>query len=357
MNEEGWSRFENSLASSWDSFVLEHPWGRFSHLSGFKKTVEAVYGLEAHYWLYRHRGRLQAVFPSFFHQSLIYGKRLLSQPFSEYGGLLFSPDLNLQEKQKILAEFPAVIARNREKRPFDYVEIRCFPDGQEFVESLFKKENLYSYGILPLRKDMNLWSGVDRSVRKNIKKAGRSGLKLEEGKSAEDVARKFYPLHLKSMKRLSSPPHPLAYFLTLHKNLEKHMKLWLARFGDATISALLGWAVGKSVHITDIASDEKYFSLRGNDFLHFELIRWAMANDFDCFDFGPIRYPGQEQYKKKWGIELHEYSCFYLPIRKYKKPLSGRSFPVKLGSFLWKSLIPGPLASKAGKYLRKELSI
>jgi hypothetical protein len=357
MNEQGWSRFANSLASSWDTFVLEHPRGRFSQLVGFKKTVEAVYGLEAHYWLYSQRGRLEAVFPSFFHKSLIYGKRLLSQPFSEYGGLLFSPDLDRTEKQKILTELPAVIARIREKRPFDYVEVRCFSDGQGLERSLFKKESLYSYGILPLRKNMNLWSEVDRSVRKNINKAGRYGLKLEEGKSTEDVGSKFYPLHLKSMKRLGSPPHPLAYFLALHKNLEKHMKLWLARFGDAYISALLGWAVGKSVHITDIASDEKYFSLRGNDFLHFELLRWALANDFDWFDFGPVRYPGQVQYKKKWGIELHEYSCFYLPIRKYKRPLSDRSFPLKQGAFLWKTLIPGPLASKAGKYLRKELSI
>ncbi len=357
MNEEGWKRFENSLENSWDSFVLNHPRGRLSHLIGFKKTVETVYGLEAHYWLYSRRGRLQAVFPSFFHQSLIYGKRLLSQPFSEYGGLLFSPGLDMPEKQKILTEFPAVIAGSREKRPFDYVEVRCFPDSQGLEASLFKKESLYSYGILPLRKNMNLWSWVNRSVRKNIKKASRCGLKLEEGRSAEDIASKFYPLHLKSMKRLGSPPHPLAYFLTLRKNLEKHLKLWQARFGDTTISALLGWAVGQSVHITDIASDEKYFSLRGNDFLHFELLRWAMANDFNCFDFGPVRYPGQEQYKKKWGLELHEYSCFYLPIRKYKKPLSDRSYPLKLGSFLWKTLIPGSVAAKAGKYLRKELSI
>jgi hypothetical protein len=357
MNEEGWSRFENSLTSSWDNFVIMHPRGRFSYLIGFKKTVEAVYGLEPDYWLYSVRGHLQAVFPSFFHQSLIYGKRLLSQPFSEYGGLLFSPDLDRLEKQKILTKFPAVIARSREKRPFDYVEVRCFADGQGLEKSLFKKESLYSYGILPLRKNMNLWGGVDRSVRKNIKKAGRWGLKLEEGKSAEDIASKFYPLHLKSMKRLGSPPHPLTYFLSLHKNLEKHMKLWLAKFGDTTISALLGWAVGQSVHITDIASDEKYFSLRGNDFLHFELLQWAVANDFGWFDFGPVRYPGQEQYKKKWGIELHEYSCFYLPIRKYKKPLSDRSFPLKLGSFLWKTLIPESVALKMGKYLRKGLSI
>ncbi len=357
MNEEGWSRFENSQEDSWDIFILKHPWGRFSHLIGFKKTVEAVYGLEARYWLYRRLGRIQAVFPSFLHHSLFYGKRLLSQPFSEYGGLLFSPDLDRQERQRILNEFPAVVTRTGEERSFDYVEMRCFADSQGIETSLFKKEILYSYGILPLKKNMNLWGEVDRSVRKNIKKAGRYGLKIEEGKSAEDIISKFYPLHLRSMRRLGSPPHPLAYFLNLHKHLGKHLKLWLARFGDTTISALLGWAVGSSVHITDIASDERYFPLRGNDFLHFELLQWAAVNGFSLFDFGPVRYPGQEQFKKKWSIELRDYSCFYFPIQKYRKPLSDRSYPVKLGSFLWKMLVPGPLASKAGKYLRKELSI
>lgn len=357
MTQEGWVSYEDHLENLWDEFVKKHPHGRFIHLTGFKKTVESVYKLRPNYWVYSQSGEIKALFPSFFHKSILYGKRLVSQPFSEYGGILFSPNLEAGQKLDILAEFPSVIERSKERGHFDYVEMRCFPDFQGLDCGLLKKESLYSYGTLRLDKDFKLWNHVDYSVRKNIKKALSSNLKFEVGTAAEEISKIFYPLHLQSLKRLGSPPHPLAYFLTLQKNLKDHMMIFIARREETSVSALLGWTVGNSVHITDIASDEKYFPLRGNDFLHFEFIQWAISHNYKCFDFGPVRYPGQMRYKKKWGIELHEYSYFYIPLRKMKRPLSDRSFLGRTASSVWKLLFPRSMAAKAGKFLRRQLSI
>jgi len=357
MEQNGWVECEAAFESAWDGFVEAHPRGRFSYLAGFKKTVETVYGLEPNYWLYSRSGQILAVFPSFFHSGLIYGKRLVSQPFSEYGGLLFAPHLEAREKRALLDEFPSVIEKSRRKRRFGYVEFRCFSDAEGTETALFKKMSLFSYGILRLHPGFNLWRKADRSARKNLKRAWTHGLTLKEGKEEAALREIFYPLYLKTLKRLGSPPHPLPYFLTLRKNLKDRMKLFLARLDDVYVSALLGWAVGKSVHITDIASDERYFFARANDFLHFELIQWAIANDFRCFDFGPVRYPGQRQYKKKWGVELLEYAYYYFPKDRFRKPFSDRSLPARLASSCWKTLVPRGLASRAGKYLRKELSL
>jgi hypothetical protein len=357
IKQEGWIPYEDHLGSLWDAFVKEHPHGRFIHLTGFKRTVEAVYKLRPNYWIYSKRGEIKALFPSFFHRSILYGKRLVSQPFSEYGGILFSRGLEACQKLDILAEFPAVIEKSKKKGSFDYVEMRCFPDFEGLDCDLIKKESLYFYGTLCLNKSLNLWGLVDYSVRKNIKRALSYNLKLQVGGSEDEIRQIFYPLHLKSLQRLGSPPHPLAYFLTLQKNLKDHLTIFIARHGEIPISALLGWTVGSSVHITDIASDERYFPLRGNDFLHFEFIKWAIFQDYRTFDFGPVRYPGQMRYKKKWGIELHEYSCFYIPLRKIKKPLSDRSFLGRTASSVWKLLFPRSIAAKAGKFLRRELSI
>jgi CelD/BcsL family acetyltransferase involved in cellulose biosynthesis len=356
MRPQGWIPYEESKATAWDAFVVGHPRGRFIHLTGFKRTVEDIYGLKSNYWLFVRGETTRAVFPSFFHRGLLYGRRVVSQPFSEYGGVLFALESGPEEKRDILSEFSTVIEKSREKKKLDYLEIRCFSDLEGTETDLFQKTTLYESALLPLSRGMRLSDHVEYSVRKNVRKAKTSGLGLRILQSREDLIRVFYPLHLRSLRRLGSPPHPLAYFLSLQQNLKEHLRLFTAWMGQRPVAALLGWVVGDSVQITDIASDERFFPYRANDFLHFEFIEWAIARGCRRFDFGPVRYAGQRQYKKKWGVELHEYAYYYVPFRKPKRPLSDQSRLARTASALWRFL-PAGAAAKFGRCLRRELAI
>jgi CelD/BcsL family acetyltransferase involved in cellulose biosynthesis len=134
------------------------------------------------------------------------------------------------------------------------------------------------------------------------------------------------------------------------------MRISTAWLGDRPIGALLGWVVGRSVQITDIASDERFFAYRAADLLPFELIDWAIGRGFSVFDFGPVRYEGQRRYKKKWGVELHEYAHYCFPARKGRGPLSDQTLPMRAMRSLWR-YVPSGLAAKVGRRLRKELAI
>ncbi len=355
MDCEGWIPYSDPLGESWDRFVTSHPSGRFIHLRGFKRTVETVYGMRPEYWLHIRSGRIQAVFPCFHHRSLLLGNRLVSQPFSEYGGILFSSGLNRDGRMELLDAWKETVEAIRDRQPFAHLEIRCFPDLMAGEGGFLEKASLHEYAILPLQRTLDLEKRVDHSVRKNIRRARESGLRVEAGNNERTVRELFYPLHLRSLKRLGSPPHPLAYFLELSRNLPDHLRILVASKGEIPVSALLGWTVGESVQITDIASDERFFPLRANDLLHYEFIRWAIEQGFRSFDFGPVRYPGQRQYKKKWGLEFHEYCHYYFPRRGRRRPLSDGNRWVRAGSAVWRSLVPPRLAARTGKYLRREL--
>jgi hypothetical protein len=356
MKQEGWIPYEDRLAADWDDFVRNHARGRFIHLLGFKRTVEAVYKLKPNYWLFWERDRIRAIFPSFFHRGLIYGKRIVSQPFSEYGGILFASALEKDGRRSIMREFSSVIEKSKRAGAARYVEIRCFPDLEDLEAENFRRVHLYEYGLLPLRQGLNLMEVISYSVKKTIRQARARGLELRLAESEDEIREVYYPLHLRSLKRLGSPPHPLAYFLTLRRSLQEHLKIFIARHESRPLAALLGWAVGESVQITENVSDERYFSMRANDLLHFHFINWAIDNGFRWFDFGPVRYPGQRQYKKKWGVELHDYSYYYAPAAEKRRPLSERSPAAWAGSFIWK-ILPLRLTASTGKYLRRQLSI
>jgi hypothetical protein len=312
--------------------------------------------LRADYWLVREKGGIRAVLPSFFHRACLTGRKLISQPFSEYGGILFAPDAEPGERRAILTGLPLVFERSRERERPAYLEIRGFPDLGEGETEMFQKIRLHERAVLPLDPALKLWDKVDYSVRKNVRKARTSGLEIRPLRTPEDIRKVFYPLHLRSLKRLGSPPHPLAYFLKLNENFGDKMRMSTAWLGEKPIGALVGWIVGRSVQITDIASDERYFPYRASDFLHFELIDWAIGRGFRMFDFGPVRYEGQRRYKMKWGVALHEYAHYCFPSRKGREPLSDQTRAARAARALWR-YIPSGLAAKIGRRLRRELAI
>ena len=356
MSTPDWIPYAESAGPDWDAFVDAHPHGRFIHLSGFKKAVEEVYRLRANYWLVREEGEIRAVFPSFFHRACLTGRKLISQPFSEYGGVLFAPDAEPSERRAVLSGLPLVFERSRKAERPAYLEIRGFPDLGEGETEFFQKIRLHERAVLRLDPSLRLQNIVAYSVRKNVRKALASGLELRLLKTPADIRGILYPLHLRSLKRLGSPPHPAAYFLALRRNLGDRMRISTAWLGGRPVAALVGWVVGRSVQITDIASDERFFSYRAADLLHYDLIDWAIGQGFRLFDFGPVRYEGQRRYKMKWGAELHPYFHYCLPARTGRGPLSDRTLPVRAARSLWR-FVPSRLAAKIGRRLRRELAI
>jgi CelD/BcsL family acetyltransferase involved in cellulose biosynthesis len=356
MSTPAWIPWNEPDAPDWDAFVEAHPHGRFIHLTGFKRTVEDVYGLRANYWLVREGGRLRAVFPSFFHRAWSTGKKLISQPFSEYGGILFAADASPAERRAILSGLPGVVEESRTRGRLAYLEFRGFPDLAEPEKGMFQEVGICERAVLPLGPGFRLADRVDYSVRKNVRRARSSGVEVRLLKTQDDLRRIFYPLHLRSLKRLGSPPHPADYFLSHGKNLAGRMRVLAAWLGGRPVGALLGWVVGTSVQITDIATDERFFACRAADLLHYELIEWAAGDGFRVFDFGPVRYEGQRRYKLKWGVELHGYAHYCYPARTGRGPLSDQTAAARAARAVWR-FVPSALAARLGRPLRRELAI
>ncbi len=347
-----WLFFNEEIENEWDRFVEEQEDSRFIHLIGFKRVIERVYKFEPFYLYFKKGNEIFAVFSSFIQNSILTGRKIVSQPFSEYGGLVFSKFIKNEEKIEILDELFSILKDTLRKKNIKGLEIRGRTDP--LAEKYAKKIVLGNYGIKRLEKNMDIWKSVDYMVRKAVNKAKREGVIIFEDLNFDRI-RDFYSLHLRTMKRFGSPPHPYTYFINLKKELSQNIKIYYAVYREKIIAFLLGWKVGKSIHITDNPSDRRFFPLRGNDYLHFIFLQGAKENGCNIFDFGPMRYEGQEFFKKKWNLETHEYSIFhYPPVIKtlaYKPP-----FYVKIASKIWK-LVPTKFSRYMGKFLRKELGL
>ncbi len=347
-----WNFLKEEERKKWDHFVEMQEDSRFIHLTGFKKVVENTYKFKPVYLYFKRGNEILATFSSFIQNSILSGKRIISQPFSEYGGLIFSKWLEEKEKIEILENLFERLRSLMKDEGIKGMEIRG--KVSELLEKFSHKIPLGKYGIKRLKSEMDLWNSVDYMVRKAVNKAKREGVSIVKDENFDKI-KDFYRLHLISMKRLGSPPHPLSYFLSLKHELMKKIEIIYAVYQDKIISALLGWKVGKSVHVTDNPSDRRFFHLRANDLLFYKLIEWALENNYEIFDLGPMRYEGQEFYKKKWNLEALEYSIYHYPFPissiAYKPP-----FYVELARRIWK-YVPCYFAKRTGKFLRKELGL
>ncbi|MCD6162701.1 MAG: GNAT family N-acetyltransferase [candidate division Zixibacteria bacterium] len=350
---------EKDKIKLWDNFVVNHPEGRFCHLSGYKKVVENSYNYTPYYYMLEKNGTIVGLIPFFVSKSIFLGKKMVSQPFSEYGGLLLD-DMTSMEHEEV---FSAVRAVMRQAKA-GLAEIHGgfgIPESERNKHLMPIAPHFRAVITLDMDAETFFTKKINRMVRKAVRKAERNNVICYEKSDPEMVSKYFYPLFLLSMKRLGVPAHPLSYYTGFCKHLKDNLKIFWAEYDNKIIAALLGFTVGKGIHIINIVSDSAYWDKRPNDLCHWRFIKWGIENNYEFFDMGSVRYDGQEKFKKKWGIELMDYNHYLINIDPNKKMPSGSSFDsssktMRLFSTAWNKCIPLPLTRYIGPIVRKQLA-
>ncbi|MDD5145060.1 MAG: GNAT family N-acetyltransferase [Candidatus Pacebacteria bacterium] len=351
--------YDKIYKEEWNDFVKSNYQGRFCNLTGFNEAIRETFGFSSHCWMVKENDEILALMSAFECRDFLGRKKMISQPFSEYGGILIKDGISQAGTDKILENVSKYFKDFLASSKIGFLEVHGGLEIKGDFKKYFEKFPLYQYAVLELDSPENLFEKkFNYEVKKAIKKAERSQVSVFHGLDEKTIKEKFYPLYLLSMKRLGSPPHHLRYFLNLSKSLKDSIEFFWAEHQGRPTACLLGWKCGQRIQITDTVSDFKQWETRANDLLHWEFIKWASLSGFKYFDFGPVRYEGQERYKKKWGCDFFDYSFYYLSSKKgfyAKKPLDDRDFPIKLLSAVWKKLIPVKLTPILGGFIRKKL--
>ncbi len=223
--------------------------------------------------------------------------------------------------------------------------------------------NLHSDATLELAPRKQLWrNSLTNEARKGVNRAEESGLVAEIRFGRKAIEGPFYKLHLLAMKRLGVPPHPERFFTVLVRALgERLVAAWVLHRAEPA-AILLGAFSGQRTRMFVTASNPQYLVHAAEWFgplgTH---MKWASAHGMRFFDFGPARYPGQIQFKKKWGVRLHEYAYYLIGpagcAETKNVPTVESSCPFMLAmATLWRSLVPVWLTEPLGPPIRKFLT-
>ena len=151
-------------------------------------------------------------------------------------------------------------------------------------------------------------------TRYNIRLAVKKGVVIKEG-TKEDL-KDFHKIMITTGKRDGFIIRPLEYFEKMYDELApEHMKVLMAYYEDKPISGIIPIMYGNKTWYLYGASSNEYRNLMPNYLLQWEMIKQAIQNKSDIYDFRGVcgiideSHPqyGLYRFKKGFGAEFTEF--------------------------------------------------
>jgi predicted N-acyltransferase len=342
---------QDSCDDEWDAFVDTHPEGRYCNLTSYHRAIAKTYRLSVcRIAFYGDDAAIRGVFSGVLINDFLSRKRIVSMPFTDYGGILLDNDFEISREVLTTAFEQLLHSLNA-----SYLEVKgeaC--RGGKVDAGVFTVVQSGRYATLPVANPDKLLDGFDSSIRKNLKRAAQNNLRCYNDMSATSIKAAFYPLYLKKMKQFGTPPHSIDFFLNLSKEMGDRLNLFTVSNDGTIVSMLLGIATRNVLQLSNIVSHKDIHRIRHDDFNHWETIQWAYRNNRTILDFGVARYSGQTEYKAKWGAELKAYYYFFYPASRSR---TGRHLHDRRSflNVIWGKFVPLFLAQIIGPAIRKRL--
>jgi CelD/BcsL family acetyltransferase involved in cellulose biosynthesis len=250
-------------------------------------------------------GRLAAGLPVALVKSRLTGTRLISVPFSDACPPLHDPGAGIDP-----GALANAIAGERERARLG-LEVRGELDapGASVVER-------YVQHRLALDPDVGkVERGFSKSqVKRGINKAIREGVTIEFARDRDALAR-FYDLHVETRRHQGVPTQPRRFILRFAALFDEGLGfLLLARHRGRDIAAAVFLNAGQTLTYKYGASRRSELSLRPNNLLFMEAIRWGCEHGLGVLDFGRTDFDneGLRAFKASWGAEESPLSYSYL---------------------------------------------
>jgi FemAB-related protein (PEP-CTERM system-associated) len=329
--------------NEWDTFVRETDDTTFFHLIGWKNVIEKTYKRKSYYLIARENGEIKGILPLFLMKSALFGNKLISVPFCDYGGVCANDEqtktLLIEEAKKITKEKGA-----------DYLELRQLHGNC----CELKTKDIYFTLILDLKQDSDfLWINFNKKVRNAIRKAIKSNLKVTMGR---EYINEFYDIFSKNMRDLGTPVHSINFFKNILREFPNKTNILITRYEEKAIGAMYLLQFKDTIYAPWVSSDRQCFHFNPNNMLYWEAIKYGCEKGFKYLDFGRSKWnSGTFRFKEPWGaIPKQLHYLYYLNSLDNMPNLDPSNPKYRTLTKVWKRL-PVSIATKMGPKIRRHI--
>lgn len=292
----------------WDAFVATMPEASNYHLWSWRQIVQETFGHRSFY-LTAGNGSIDGILPLFFIESRLFGKFLVSVPFSSYGGILAASE----EARTSLLRASIDLAKDLGARHIELRQDTARNDGWQSVTA----KVLMSVS-LPAAPE-KYFASLPARLRNKIRSARKKGLVAKWGQ--EDLLDEFYRVFACNMRNLGTPVYPQAWFENLLREGKDTSRLLLIRDGEEPVAGTFISTYGNQVELPWIASTPAARRKYSTVLLYWTALEWAIKNHYRRADLGRCT-PGSGTYRFKT-----QWNCDEIPLTWGYWLAEGRSVP------------------------------
>jgi hypothetical protein len=198
----------------------------------------------------------------------------------------------------------------------EFVRLALFEN--ELLPYPGEREQMLVNVVRDLEPDVDtLWMDVDHKVRKNVKKARRSGVRVEFDTQGQRLV-DFLRLYEHTLDRRDAPGRyrfSRAFFEAIHARLRGQFVYVHALHDERVVSSELALVSEESIYSFLGGTSSDAYELRPNDLLKYELILWGKAAGKGRFVLGGGYESGDGIFRYKRSFAPHGLVPFFVGRR------------------------------------------
>ncbi|MEG3765066.1 GNAT family N-acetyltransferase [Alteromonas sp. 14N.309.X.WAT.G.H12] len=340
---------------AWNAFVSRHQEEGHHHLSGYLQAIKKAFNHDLICLMATDRssGEVKGVLPLIGIRSFLFGDKLTSIPFYNYGGPLYD---SFGACEALVNEAKLI----RIKRRYQSLELRCMKDhsnqGGLSVEThkaclvLALPDAINKIGVGNAKKRSKLRSQCKLAERK----AKEMGVPLEQKFGTNDVLfNDFYSVFAKRMHALGTPVYGKHFFQSILDNTPS--TITVVYWNGKPVSC--GWLFdhGDRISIPWASTLNEVNRYAINSHMYYNILSRCIDEGRKLFDFGRSTIDaGTYKFKLQWGAEPQQ--CYWhkssdLLKAEDRQPQDTFSLAVKC----WKK-IPLSVANLIGPFIIKSIA-
>ena len=316
----------------WNNYVASNPAACIHHRTEWREILLHSYGHKSLYLCARNsRQNIVGILPLIHMQSRVFGNKLVSLPFFQRGGAI--ADHPLIEHKLIQAA-----AAYGSKLEVDHIEYRDdIPREHLPGPSAAQTHKVNMVLSLPESHD-TLWQGFTAKLRAQIRRPQREHPQVFI--SGKENLNDFYAVYSRNMRDLGSPVQSKQFIDNILRHFPKNSWLIVIKLEQRPVAAgfLLGF--GNTMEIPLASTIREVNSLSMNMFLYWEVLKFAIKQNYSQFDFGrSSKNAGTYRFKQQWGAQPKQlYWHYWLGQSKAPPSLNPSNPKYAAIIYLWKRL-------------------
>jgi serine/alanine adding enzyme len=330
---------------NWDRFVEQHPAATVAHLSGWGAVVRGAYGHEPLYVTAAEGADLLGLLPLVVIDSRLFGRRLVSMPYLDYGGVLAEPGAPAERQ---LLDAALAIARQRGVQSMGLRQLHS--TGLAHATTSDRATMLLELGT-----EGEAWKALPSERRNRVRKGEKNGLRPVWG--GAELLDDFYRVFAVNMRDLGSPVHARRFFTLMLEHLPGIARVLLVRDARGrAVGAAVCLFFRDTIMVPWVSSLREAFALCPNFVLYWEVIRFGCRSGYRVLDLGrSFKNKGTYEFKRQWGAAPHTLPWLFLDVVAGAAPSVDRDasrFDPLIAA--WKRL-PVPVANVVGPWIRGQV--